>query len=197
MIILWGLALAASVAAQDEEEILFTGPVTHGGFGAPVVKFTKVREDMAVLVGGRGGWIINHCLSIGGGGYGLVNEIQAPADGFRGLVLGMGYGGFEIEYIHRSHKLVHAAMSLLIGGGGAGYREPWDEGWDGDSRRVNDWDSFFVAEPSLAMELNVSRFFRIHFGASYRFVSGAGKFDLTNEDLGGPSLVLALKFGKF
>jgi hypothetical protein len=43
----------------------------------------------------------------------------------------------------------------------------------------------------------VSRFFRIHFGASYRFVSGAGKFDLTNEDLGGPSLVLALKFGKF
>jgi hypothetical protein len=186
--------------AQDEETLL-TGEITHGGFGGPVVKFTRFDGEFGVLVGGRGGWIINHSFSIGGGGYGLVNSIPGPAEvtSLTEPLLTVGYGGFEMEYIRHSGKLVHSTVNLLIGGGGAGYHEKMEEDWnfENDVHDNPTWDSFFIVEPGIGVELNVSSFFRIDAGASYRFVSGIEKNDLTNADIGGPSAVLTFKFGKF
>ena len=145
--------------------------------------------------------IINHSLSIGGGGYGLVNSIPGP-DGIPLMtepVLTMGYGGFEMEYIRRSGKLVHSSVQLLIGGGGVGYHERRDEdmNFENDMENNPTWDSFFIVEPGIGVELNVTSFFRINAGASYRFVSGVEKNGLTNGEIGGPSAVLTFKFGKF
>jgi hypothetical protein len=194
------LCVAGSASAQDEETLL-SGPVTFGGFGGPVVKMTRIHDSFGLLVGGRGGWIINHAFSIGGGGYGLVNRIEGP-DGIPGMtdpLLSVGYGGFEMEYIRRSGKLVHPALSLLIGAGGSGYHESWEEDLDpgNDAENNPTWDSFFIAEPAVAVELNLTGFMRIDAGASYRFISGLEKNDLTDSGIGGPSAVLTFKFGKF
>ena len=194
------VVLAARAFSQDEETLL-TGQLTHGGFGGPVVKFTRLSDEFGVLVGGRGGWIINHCFSIGGGGYGLVNSIPGP-DGIPLMiepVLTVGYGGFEMEYLLHSGKLIHSSVQLLIGGGGVGYHERRDEDWnfDNDVNGNPTWDSFFIIEPGIGLELNVTSFFRIDAGASYRFVSGVEKNGLTNGEIGGPSAVITFKFGKF
>lgn len=194
------VVLAARAFSQDEETLL-TGQLTHGGFGGPVVKFTRLSDEFGVLVGGRGGWIINHCFIIGGGGYGLVNSIPGP-DGIPLMVepvLTMGYGGFEMEYLRHSGKLIHSTVQLLIGGGGVGYHELRDEDWnfDNDVNGNPNWDSYFIIEPGIGLELNVTSFFRIDAGASYRFVSGVEKNGLTNGEIGGPSAVLTFKFGKF
>jgi hypothetical protein len=127
------LFLFAAGASGQDEETLLTGRLVHGGFGGPVVKFTRLRGEFGVLVGGRGGWVINHCFSIGGGGYGLVNAVSGP----EGIplrvdpVLTAGYGGFEMEYIHHSGRLMHSSVQLLIGGGGVGIYE---------RRRGEDWN---------------------------------------------------------
>jgi len=200
----WWILLAVVLSLPgfaQEEETLLTGEVTHGGFGGPVVKFTRLDGEFGLLLGGRGGWIINHAFSIGGGGYGLVNAIPGPAGtgDMAEPLLAMGYGGFEMEYVRHSGKLIHSTLSLLIGGGGAGYHEKTDEDWD-FGNDVDDnptWDSFFIAEPGIGVEMNITSFFRINAGASYRFVSGIEKNGLTNEDIGGPSVVLTFKFGKF
>ncbi|MDM7925220.1 MAG: hypothetical protein QUS35_04290 [bacterium] len=189
----------AGSASGREEETLLSGPVTSGGFGGPVVKMTRMHDSFGVLIGGRGGWIINHTLSLGGGGYGLVSRIRVPegVSGLRDPVLRVGYGGFEVGYTPRSDRLIHPALSLLIGGGSAGTRESWEEDLDDDWEDDPSLDSFFILEPGAAVELNLTRFMRVDAGVSCRFVSGLERDGLAESAIGGPSAVLTFKFGSF
>ncbi len=198
---------SACIFAQ-EETLIGNGEVAHGGFGGPVVKYTQIYGKPAVLVGGRGGWIINHSFIIGGGGYGLVNNIQSnnttwPLFFNDKPYINFGYGGLELEYIIQSDKLLHFSVITLIGAGGVSYRDNlWDDDWDNDSDDDDDdWDSpsdeFFVLEPGANLELNIVSFFRINAGVSYRFISGANLDDLSNNDLAGLAASLTLKFGVF
>lgn len=193
VIILLFLFISPLLFAQ-EETLLGKGKISHGGFGGPVVKFTSINKHFGVLVGGQGGWIINHTFVIGGGGYGLVNNVKTT-NMFLGdsQLLNFGYGGVELHYINSSDKLVHYTVSLLIGGGGIGYRYPnnWDWDWDTHTK------SFFVMEPTFRVMLNVTSFFRIGLGGGYRLVSGADLDDLKDSEISGPSAEIVFKFGKF
>jgi len=188
------LFVVGSVLYAQEETLLGDEEVSHGGFGGPVVKFTTIKDKFGVLVGGRGGWIINHSFVIGGGGYGLVNEIEGTRyfSGER-MLLNFGYGGFEMEYIMNWDKIAHGSVYLMIGGGGVNQRRSWDD-WDWDDKET---DAFFVLEPAVNLEVNMTSFFRLGVGASYRFVSGINENNLEDNDFSGPSATLTLKFGKF
>lgn len=169
------------------------GDVRHGGFGAPVVKFTEVDNHFGVLAGGRGGWIINGSFIVGGGGYGLANvdnfRYVTNASGDRGR-LAMGYGGLELTYVHRPDDLVHLSLGVLIGAGGLVWNPQGQSGGQED-------DAFFVTEPELDVVLNVTSFFRAGLGLSYRFVRDVELFDLRNADVSGLAGVVTLKFGSF
>jgi hypothetical protein len=118
----------------------------HGGFGAPVVKFTQIDDRFGVLVGGRGGWIINGSFVVGGGGYGLANQANfehvTNASGDRGR-LAMGYGGHELTYVLRPDELVHVSLGVLIGAGGVVWN-PLAPSGDQDD------DPLFITEPERA-----------------------------------------------
>lgn len=89
------IACAADLVAQ--EQTLLKSEGERGGFGGPVIKFTSVNGQAAILVGGRGGWIFDHSLAIGGGAYTVVNEIDAPKDALPlegPLDIEFGYLGF-------------------------------------------------------------------------------------------------------
>jgi len=186
------------VTAQ-QTQTLFNGEVTHGGFGGPVVKFSDVAGGLGVWVGGRGGWIINfdgnHAISLGGGGYGLVTEHLVPDQEFgdpeTDYFAMNGYGGFIIEYTNRSYQLVHLTASSLIGAGGLMIRD----------RNFNDIDhspdSFFVFEPGANLELNVTDFFRVAAGLSYRLTSGISRAGFSDDDFSGINGTITLKFGRF
>lgn len=179
--------------ASSAQETLLQGDIRHGGFGAPVVKFTEVDNRFGVLVGGRGGWIINGSFVIGGGGYGLANQNNfehiTNTLGDRGR-LEMGYGGLELAYVHRPDELVHFSVVVLIGAGGL----VWNP--QGQFGRQED-DAFFIAEPAVDVVLNVTTFFRAGLGLSYRFVRDVQLFDLRDGDISGLAGVVTLKFGSF
>ena len=187
---------AFKVSQAQSPQTLFNGDVTHGGFGGPVVKIGDVAGSTGVWVGGRGGWIINlsdrHAISFGGGGYGLVTEHPVrPIDSDNEPIAMNGYGGFEIEYTNRSYRLVHLTVSSLIGGGGVMLR-------DHHYNNVNDdMDRYFVFEPGLNAELNITKFIRISAGASYRLTSGISRFGFRDSDFSGLNGVITLKFGRF
>jgi len=193
--------------SAQEHETLFDAPVEHGGFGSLVTKITPVRGELGVMLGGYGGWLINHRFMIGAGGYGLTNNVRASADAEQlysidgeALYLEFGYGGLMFEYIFSPHKLVHLNFHALVGAGGVSYREDWYGYIEGDHnrRRYGRGNAVFVAEPTLSVELNVTTWFRIAAGGSYRFVSGIDDLKgIENSDLAGPSGTLSLKFGKF
>jgi hypothetical protein len=149
------LIIVFVVAASAQEQTLVRGKYESGGFGGIVLKVTNINSEHAVFVGGRGGWIIDHSFAFGGAGYGLVTH---------GLsVFPMGYGGLDFEYFVSSNDLIHLSIGLLAGAGGVGYK---DETMTGNHR------SFWVLEPSVNANLNVTKFFRIAAGVSYRYVSG-------------------------
>lgn len=185
--------LNTSATLAQQAETLFSNQVSHGGFGGPGVKIGEVAGDPGVWVGGRGGWIINfdnnHTLSLGGGGYGLVTDHRSSID--PDLYAMAGYGGVDFEYTNQSYRLVHFTVSTLIGGGGLMLRERNFE------EVIDETDSFFVFEPGATVELNVTHFFRIGAGVSYRLTSGISRFGYSDSDFSGLNGMFTFKFGKF
>jgi hypothetical protein len=196
-IVILALAFLPAAAHAQEAETLIDGKVDHGGFGGPVVKFTSVLSEFGVLAGGRGGWIIDflpeHTLVLGGGGYGLANyiDVDRTTTGGEPLYLELGYGGFEMEYVNRTNELVHFTVQLLIGAGGVDYREK-DEG-DG----IGQNDAFFALEPGVNLDLNVTHFFRIGGGVSYRYLRGVDLDAIGDADVSGVAGQVTFKFGSF
>ena len=186
------LAITAGPALAAEQETLIKGDHEHGGFGGPVVKITTFDFEPGIVVGGRGGWIIDHKLVIGGGGYGLTKNLNKGEDDISdGSTLSFGYGGFELEYIFGSDKLVHGSIYTLIGGGSLSLM-----GDETDNHTI-ETNEYFVFEPDLNLELNVTKFFRIGLGVGYRFVAGDDFLDYDYLDLSGVTGTLTFKFGKF
>lgn len=179
---------------EPEPEVLIRRNARHGGWGAPVVHLSTVRDRAAVFVGGRGGWLIDGRFTIGGGGFGLASRIPAPP-AVQGpgedLDLQMGYGGGWLEYTFSPLRLVHVSVGTLVGGGSLSLN--WHDGGSYGSRD----DGFFVAEPAALAELNLASFVRANLGLAYRWVVGADMPGVSYSDVAGFSVVAALKFGKF
>lgn len=183
------LVFAMPLPAQVET-LFGEGETTHGIFGSPVIKFTNINGQFGLLVGGRGGWILDHQLSIGGGGYGLVNKVKGDiVMSETTSLLNFGYGGLELEYISNYKKLVHLTYYLLIGAGIVDHRYWWTE----NDRQA---DAFFIVEPAVGIEMNVKKYFSIALSTSYRLISGVQKGNLSNNDFNKLSLNMTLKFGE-
>ena len=186
-----GLTLGSG-PLNAQQAVSEVGP-RHGGFGAPVVKLTEVDSRFGVFMGGRGGWVIDGSVVIGGGGYALVNtgnfdDLTNGAGDPGGLE--MAYGGLELGYVHHPENRVHVSVGLLLGAGGLT--------WTPDDSSENQADDgFFIAEPELDLILNATTFFRAAIGVSYRLVQDAELFELRDGDLSGLTGVLSLQFGSF
>jgi len=192
-------ALPLTAHAQRDETLLGRrGDASVGGFGGPVVKFSRLAGADAMISGGRGGVILNRRLVIGGGGYAVASEnIRTDfrfEDGSR-PALQLAYGGLEFEYITRPRDLVHATVSMLLGGGAASYRATSTSGGTVATRTLE--SPVFVAEPGAHLELNVTRWFRPGIGVGYRYVNGSDLPNVTDGALGGAVGTLTFKFGRF
>jgi hypothetical protein len=189
--------LAVSTVPAQQRTLISSEEFSLGGYFSPVVKLSTVNDQFGVFVGGRGGLIINHAFAIGFGGYGLANYVDAINRGPLGeRYMEMGYGGLDIEYIYSPHNLVHFSFSTLIGGGGVLFNErSWgSDYWDDRDRTVN---GFFIVEPAVNVDLNVTTFLKTSIGASYRLVNGLKSDVSTNNELSGPSVMLSVRVGKF
>lgn len=185
------LCILGFTPTYAQQETLVGGGFDSGGFGGPVLKITPVNGKTGVLVGGRGGWVINHTFILGGGGYALVTDIAADTPGPSGEpFIAFAYGGVELEYVHQWDRLMHLSFGLLTGGGGVGFRHS-NGSTSGESK------SFFTMEPWVNGTVNVTDFFQISAGVSYRWVTGGDSPAATDSDLSGVAGVLLLRFGSF
>jgi hypothetical protein len=174
-----------------QEEVLVSGKVSHGGFGGPAIKMTWMNGQPGFMTGGRAGWIINHTFVLGTANYNLLSNIDVPETGpAGGTYLAMEYSGLELEYIHKSDRLVHYSIHSLVAPGSVYLR-------DGNFNRSTSSDYIFVLEPSLSVTLNVVKFFRVSLSGSYRLVFDVESGGLTDQDLWGAGVALIFKFGKF
>jgi hypothetical protein len=176
------LILAFPIAVFAQQKTLVGEDIENGGAGGPVVKLTYLNNTFCVLMGGYGGWIINHTFLLGGGGYGLTTDVFAS-----GQKLNFSYGGLVAEYIGFSDEVVHFKAGTLIG---------WGDAYLGPANVDN--KGFFVLEPGADVEINIASFFRVCAGLSYRFVIGADTISgVSDASLSGLAGEIVAKFGWF
>lgn len=178
--------------------------ISHGGYGALLINYSQFDDKDVVLVGARGGWIINHGIAIGLGGYGFANQIkyydmEIGGQTYDDYFLSGGYGGLLIEPILLPSNPIHVSLPVLIGAGGAAYVNNGWYDYNEDSWEYYTIDSspFFVIEPGIEVEFNVVKFMRIGLGAYYRYTSGLNLVNTDEHIMDGFSGGLSLKFGKF
>jgi hypothetical protein len=201
------MSLSFTALSQQEETLLGPGHIDFGGFGGPLVQLTGIQGEFGCLVGGYGAFLINHRFAIGAGGYGLVNDIKASSEAHRyyqpswDMYLELGYGGVVLEYIYNPNAVIHGSARVLIGGGAVDYRyDRWDNygNYHDYDRPDVPTDKFFVVEPTLNVEMNITTWMRVQAGASYRYVSGIDQIHgIKDSDLSGASGVVTFKFGAF
>lgn len=191
--------MMAAFPAFAQEETLLEQPFESGGFGGPLVRGTSFMGTAGLMVGGAGGWIINHTLVIGGAGSSLITEVETSIlDGAgRPLRLDISTGGLKLDYIHNSDKLIHFTAGATIGAGSVGLREQ-DNAWpDYNSDTEYGSDAFFLLEPEVNVEINLTKMLRLDLGASYRYISGVNFRGLTDEHLRGFTGGILFKIGNF
>lgn len=178
---------------------------SHGGYAGLTVGYTQIDGEDVMTLGGRAGWLIDHHVTIGLAGKAFMNSVfidgyWPTSEGYNnGYYLVGGYGGLFVEPIIFPNFPVHLSVPILIGGGGLALNE---ETWHDYSIDYNyyepfDWDSYFVFEPGVEIELNVVKFFRVAFGASYRLTSNLHMAYVPKDMMNGFSADVTLKFGKF
>jgi hypothetical protein len=196
-------------AAQDESEsyrggeefkTIFGGK-SVGGYGGFGVGYAIVDDKSSVEFDARGGIIIGHWFAMGIGGGAFLSPYEYNTAYSTDLSLSGGYGGFFGEIILLPKSLIHLSFPVLIGMGGAAISTKYNPDSGGDvSYYIEETSIFTVIEPSVELEFNFTKFFRMSGFLSYRFTTDL-EFDNTYE-ISPDALVnytagLRFKFGKF
>jgi hypothetical protein len=196
LLIVAGLTFTGQANAQ-ETQTLFTKDIRHGGYGAPIFGYTSVNGQPSYLRGLRGAWVINlsdeHAVNIGLGSYRTRTDFD-PARWTNPDVNEPGmrtnYGGFELEYVNRSHRLFHYSVQTLVGSGTVRYTNR-----PAELNKTS--DSYFVLQPGVNVNVNVTRWFKLSGGLFYRYAGGVNLEGTGDSDLSGVVSFVGLRFGKF
>ncbi len=193
--ILSGIILTVSLALFSQEReyqtIFDKQELRISGMGGPFMQFTGVAGEFGHMMGGGGAVIINDFF-LGGYGLGLTNSIPDYVNQNTNNNLSIGHGGFWLGYSLFSEKPIHLSVSSMIGWGEFGIME---NGEDYPFIR----DNIFVLSPTVEVELNLTRYFRIGVGASYNLYTMVDEYmhGYQSSDLSAPGGFLSLKFGRF
>jgi hypothetical protein len=178
---------------------------SSGGYGAFTMGYSVIDSRSAFEFGFRGMWIMNHTIALGLGGTGFMNQpTYDSADGTDNFLTG-GYGGFIIEPIVIPLEPVHVAFPILIGGGGiSSIKTDWDswDNWDEFNDYIPPTQFYMLVQPGAEIELNVTHFFRLAMGASYRipielYHTTPEVPELSPQAVKGFVFGMSFKFGKF
>ena len=192
------LAIAITANSQDKEyQTLFDfNDVRISGVGGPFMQFTSINGDFAHMMGG-GGAILVGDFFIGGYGLGLTNQIRINPDlyppdydVFEGDNFSVSHGGFWLGYSLFGDKPIHVTFSALLGWGEIGIKGDY---YSGETFYP---DNIFVFAPTVELELNLTRFFRLGAGASYNLFTFVDQ-PYSSSDFSAPGGFLAFKFGWF
>ncbi len=201
---LGGMAIAQSHGDDQINTILNNDhPISHGGYGAILMKYGKILDQDAWFVGGRGGWLIDHRFTLGLAGSGLVSRVTnddwLPDNPDPDIVarLFTGYGGLLIEPIIFHKSNFHIAIPITIGAGGVTYGLQHSDFWSEPVFYEENTEVFFALEPGLELEINVVHFMRINIGASYLYTSDILMPDVDPNFMRGFMGSFAIKFGAF
>jgi hypothetical protein len=187
------LACAGKAAAQDPATGQTTGE--RGRFVAPVLEVTSLRDQGAVMLGGRGATNVTPSLTVGVGLFGTVVQVDAPEGAVPAapyaLDIKMERFGIDLEYAFRPAAPTHLTVSSFVGGGALHYVRSGTRAQEGET------DFVLLLQPAVGVERRVTDGLHLHLAASWRLAGGVEMAGLTTGDVAGPAVALAVKLGRF
>lgn len=171
------------------------------GFGGVDFKITELVGERGLVSGGYGGVLVNRRFILGAGGYGIATNIEF--DGMVGaeekpLTLYGGYGGVIVGGMLGSKEVIHLIFPVFFG---AGQIEVTDKNFfpnrPNDAEFTIESSAFMIIEPAAQVEVNVTEYFRLAAGMSYRYVTGTEMDNLSDSNLSGSTVTVSFRFGRF
>jgi len=185
--------LTAAFSQEKEYQTIFDNQdLRISGMGGPFMQFTSVAGEFGHMMGGGGGVLLNNFF-FGGYGLGLTNAIPDYVNLSPNTDrLTLGHGGFWLGYSLFGQKPIHLTFSSMIGWGEFGVMQ-----YDGYYPFIR--DKIFVVAPTVEVEVNLTRYFRIGAGASYNLYTMMDEqmHGYSSSDISAPGGFLSFKFGWF
>ena len=178
--------------SDERKTLLSDSHINISGYGAFVLKYGPPHlGHNQIYAGGKACILINDVFGIGGAGYGLTYPLKrkgsvydesdtSPESSFNYPEIQLGYGGGIVEYYFMPKSLFTFSCGFFIGGGALSMK--------GESDVIlpdNVTSKFFVMEPEVSAYVNVAKFVRVGFSASYRFTNGIDLYEYTDRDFMG------------
>jgi hypothetical protein len=170
--------LTSSNSKRPKINTLFgTGETTYSVYGGLHMKMTEINGNTGMMAGARGGLLVNGQFTLGLAGYGLISGRDITYHDVDNLQIdtkiNMGYGGIYLEYIHEPVSIIHFTASVLMGFGGATFQdidfEDHHHNYDSDTTK-SPWAAYYVIEPTVSAEVNITDYLRLGVSASYRYM---------------------------
>jgi hypothetical protein len=187
----------------QEPKTLLGSNKPGGTYGSITLGYSVIDNKNAVLIGAGLNWIVSHYIGVGIAGNIFLDEYQQDkTDITRQYHLSGGYGGVIINPIVMPNFPVHVSFPVLFGAGGVSKSS---SSYNSHVGNVDYTKAFLLIEPGAELELNLTKGFRMAFGASYRITTpfNLGPKEKTSESLDtvellkGITVKLTFKFGKF
>ncbi len=178
---------------------------THGFYGGFEFGYTEVASRSSFLTGFTGAWVVDHTIELGFTGKGFItNPLPDILLENQNYLYSGGYGGLHLAVNVLGHKPINVSFPFTIGAGAVSYiRSQYSNYYS--ELYPESYYAFFVVEPGIELQLNMTRFFRFSAGVSYRYTSDIYLIysDIAAEPVANPSILrglnmsVKLKFGKF
>lgn len=195
--------ISGDIMCEDKHTLLSRKPLT-GGFIGVTAKGGEINDQEDLWLGGEIATVFGNNLTVGLAGYGLVNSVQSFNLDFDGKILHYqaGYGGLYIEPAIFENSVINMSFPTVLGAGGIGETTIGGvidelDGFDLEDDDLYYSDVFWVAEPSVALNLNISRWMKLSAGVSYRYVHELDLYDTPDDLLNGVNGNVSLKIGWF
>lgn len=157
---------------------------------APTIGLTSIDQAFAVFAQLRTGIVLNNKFGIGGFYGQTINEFVPKSETFSNIYMDYKVGGGYLEYTVFSNRLLHLTFPLMVGVGEVEMDNQRGAAGLGEA-------NFLHIEPAALLEINLSKFFRLHAGVGYRFIGPINYRNLSQTNLSGLNAQVGLKVGLF
>jgi len=190
------IVLMANGYAQEIETLMIRdrqSKISYSGFGGPLLGVTQINKELGLTIGGKGGVVVNKKYAFGGIGFGMVNSPEFTGNNLSGntnaqLQMSYGAGGVFFEYIFNIENLIHFSIPVNIMAGGIHI-------YDDNAETEIESSAFFIIEPGINIDLNVSKHYTQSLYISYRQALGSSLINLDDKNISGLNIGLIFKFG--
>lgn len=184
--------LCCTLNAQSSETVLGTD-ARFDSMWSLELKSNSIQKEIGSLISIYWGTAINRTVIFGfGGSWNLTHTVT-------------NYGCFQLlaQYVQEPDKLLHYGGQLVFGFATVkDYQNPKTGMFDNFMNTSG--TSFYMLEPGLNTELNLTKSEKLVLGLGYCFAFGLNELDrsiaaskVTNKDLSGMNITLGVKIGEY